>query len=63
MEIADYLVPIQIDPRLLAQRVMAARDGGFAMFDLVFAKCPHRVAGKLDREAQVIECVDVALRT
>lgn len=38
------LISVVIDPRFFAERVMAAGDGGFAVFDLVAAEGVHRVA-------------------
>ena len=38
---------IVIDPRLLPERVVAARNHGFAVFDFVFAQGIDRIAGEV----------------
>ena len=53
---------IVIDPRLLAESVVAAGDYGFAVFYLVLAQCVDRVSREIDREAEVVERVYVTLR-
>lgn len=46
----DDLVAVVVDPRFFAKGVVAAGDGDFAVFDVVFFERGHRVAGQIDRE-------------
>lgn len=43
-KIRHDLVAIVIDPRFFAEGVVAAGDGDFAVFDVVFLEGCHRVA-------------------
>ena len=45
------LIPVVIDPRLFAERVVAAGNRDLAVLYLVAAKRRHRVAGEVDRES------------
>lgn len=44
MKEGNYLIAVEIHPGLCAEGVVAAGDGGFAVFDLEAAKLAHHVA-------------------
>ena len=62
-QIRHDLVAVVIHPRFFAERVVAARNTNFAVRYLAAAKLLENIFSKIDREAEIVACIDIALRT
>ena len=61
-KVRNDLASIQIHPWFFAEGVVAAGQRNLAVFDVVAPESFHSFKRKIDREAEVVFCVNVPLR-